>query len=72
MNDPLDAIAALLSAASTTSDREARVVYLATARAKLEAVRERVKQLGWLLESAERSIAGGDGPAQRELSTGHQ
>ncbi len=53
MND----IASLLSGASHTPNQEARAVYLARARALLEAERERLQALANLLDEAEAELA---------------
>jgi hypothetical protein len=55
--DALDQVAALLSAASTTEDRETRVLYIATARARLDKTAEKLRELRWILEDAERVLA---------------
>jgi hypothetical protein len=65
--DQLDQVAACLSAAASTTDASAKVIYTATARARLDAVAERTKELRWLLEVAEKSIA--VTPAQTVLKT---
>lgn len=54
--DTLDAIAALLAAASTTPETPTRALYLATARARVEATAERLRELRWLLEVQERDL----------------
>jgi hypothetical protein len=65
--DQLDQVAVCLSAAASTTDASAKVIYTATARARLDAVAERTKELRWLLEVAEKSIA--VTPAQTVLKT---
>jgi hypothetical protein len=65
--DQLDQVAACLSAAASTTDAGAKVIYTATARARLDAVAERTKELRWLLEVAEGALV--HAPAQTVMKT---
>lgn len=55
--DALEQVGALLNAATTAPAREVRALYLAAARTRLDAAKERAKQLEWLLASAEDDMA---------------
>jgi hypothetical protein len=50
----LATVGALLSAASTATDREVGTVYLALARSRLEAAEERARELRMLIEAREQ------------------
>ena len=60
MIDPpgeLASIAALLSASSATTIQDAKAVYVALARSRVETLGERLRELRELLEAQERELA---------------
>jgi hypothetical protein len=60
--NPLSDVAALLSAASSTPGVEARAIYVATARSKVDSLAEQVRELQWRVERAEHELVRLAGP----------
>ena len=67
--DPLTEVQALLAAAATIPDVGARAVYLATARVRVDATAEQLRELRWLLEAAERELARQAEPTPTTIAT---